>query len=174
MKKIIIALAAVAMTFCMNAASVSWNVTGSADTIGSTVYLLTSISDSYASVAELAANALSSAEIKKISARVTGTGDKLASGDSVTKTANYFFAIVSGAEATSFTYVEATGMASKVYDPNAQESSPGAYASITAANILAGTSKSFVGTPSPAAPEPTSGLLLLVGMAGLALRRKQK
>ena len=29
-------------------------------------------------------------------------------------------------------------------------------------------------TPTPTIPEPTSGLLLLVGVAGLALRRKQK
>lgn len=42
-------------------------------------------------------------------------------------------------------------------------------------NVIAGadTSYSTAGWYSTAVPEPTSGLLLLLGMAGLALRRKQ-
>ena len=36
-----------------------------------------------------------------------------------------------------------------------------------------GTATSWTAVPSESVPEPTSGLLLLLGMAGLALRRKQ-
>lgn len=45
---------------------------------------------------------------------------------------------------------------------------PGTFSTTTTA-LLAGQSGSF-----SSVPEPTSGLLLLVGMAGLALRHKQK
>jgi hypothetical protein len=40
--------------------------------------------------------------------------------------------------------------------------------SVSAANMLAGTSANF-----QSVPEPTSGLLMLLGIAGLALKRKR-
>lgn len=171
MKKIVMMLALVAAVISAKAASVDWAVTGAAAQKGYTVYLLASAPGDYASVSELAAAAVGSAEIKA-SGRVFTTGDQRSFGESVTKTADYYYAIVSGADATSFNYVEASGLAAKVYDPNNQESSPGKFNSITAAQIAAGTKADFGGGGD--VPEPTSGLLLLVGGAMLALRRKQK
>ena len=79
-----------------------------------------------------------------------------------------YYVIVSASDATSYTYYKAD-MSAKVYDPNNQESSPGAFNSVSAATILSsGTSANFA-----AVPEPTSGLLMLLGVAGLALRRRR-
>lgn len=171
MKKLVMMLALTLAVFSAKAAYVNWSVTAAAAQNGYTVYLLASAPAEYADVGELAAAAVGSATIVK-SGRSYGTGDQLSIGDGVTKTADYYYAIVSGADATSFNYVAASGLAGKVYDPNAQETSPGAFNTITAAQIAAGTKADFGGGGD--VPEPTSGLLLLVGGAMLALRRKQK
>ncbi len=158
------------------AASVDWAVTGTAAQKGYTVYLLASAPGDYADVGALASAAVGSATINQVG-RLYWTGDQQVVGDAVTKDAAYYFAIVSGADTTSFNYIEATGMGNLVYYPNNQESSPGTFNTLSAANILAGTSKNFGGgsvTPSEPIPEPTSGLLLVVGGVLLALRRRQK
>lgn len=167
MKKLIIATIAIVASIMANAASVDWRVTGDNATKGYMVYVLTSVAESYDSVTDIAKASVGSGTIATVG-RSTYAGGT-AAGDAVTKTATYYYAIVSGEDATSFNYVEASGMAAKVYDPAAQESSSGAFSTISAANILAGA-QGTIGS----VPEPTSGLLLLLGMAGLALRRKQK
>ena len=166
MKKIMMALALVAAVVSAEAASVDWKVAGTADQENYTVYLMTSIGE-YSSVTELAAAAVGSDVIAKHSRSYYASATS--ANAEITKEGTYYFAIVSGEGATTFNYVEATGLAASVYDPNAQETSPGAFSTISAANILSGTQGSF-----GSVPEPTSGLLLLLGMAGLALRRKQK
>ena len=169
MKKLITLCAVVCAVIFAKAACVDWAVTGAAAQENYTVYLLTSISESYESVEAIAAASVGSAVIAK-SGRSYSTGAQNAVGASITKDADFYFAIVSGADATQFNYVSASALANSVYDPDNQESTPGTFSSIKAADILGGTQ----GTIGQAVPEPTSGLLLLVGMAGLALRRKQK
>lgn len=172
MKKVLIAVAALAMVFGVNAASVDWQVTGTAATENYIVYLVSSVATSYSTVADIATSAIDSATIAKkgTGTRATyTTGTKNSTNEKLSKTGDYYYVIVSGEDATTFNYVEAAGLASKVYDTSAQESSPGTFNTINAAGILAGSSGTI-----GSVPEPTSGLLLLVGMAGLALRRKQK
>ena len=169
MKKLVMVLALVVAVVSAKAAYVDWAVSGAAAQENYTVYLLASSPAEYADVGELAAAAVGSATILK-SGRSYTTGAQQSSGATVTKDAVYYYAIVSGPDATSFNYVEATGLASKVYDPSAQESSPGGFNSISAAQIAAGTKVDFGGGD---VPEPTSGLLLLVGGAMLALRRRR-
>ena len=174
MKKLVMMLALVAAVISAKAASVDWKVTGAAAQENYTVYLLASDPGNIASLDDLQAAAVGSAVIAKkgSGSRATyGTGDQTSAGANVTKSGTYYYAIVSGSDATSFNYVGATQMANSVYDPNNQETSPGVYGNLSAAQIAAGTSKSFGGGD---VPEPTTGLLLLVGGAMLALRRKQK
>ena len=169
MKKLVMMLALALAVVSAKAAVVDWSVAGAAAQDGYMVYLLATTPGSYADVSELAAAAVGSAKVAK-SGRVYTTGAQQASGDTITKDGTYYFAIVSSADAASFNYVEATGLAGKVYDPVAQESSPGNFSSISAAQIAAGTKVDFGGGD---VPEPTSGLLLLVGGAMLALRRRR-
>ena len=171
MKKLVMMLVLVAAVVSAKAAVVDWTVSGAAAQENYTVYLLATAPGDYANVSELAAAAVGSAKIVK-SGRSYTTGVQESESASITKDATFYYAIVSSDSATSFSYVEVAGMASKVFDPAAQESSPGNFNTVSAANILAGTSKSFGGGGD--VPEPTSGLLLLVGGAMLALRRKQK
>ena len=180
MKKMVVVLALLAAVCSAKAAMVDWSVSATADDVGKTVYLLTSIGD-FADSSALASAAVDSAAVASAGRGKYSTPIKTAQGDAVTATANYYYAII-GADGNSFNYVAADGIGAKVYDPNAQETSKGTYNAVSYSAIAAGTSKTFGGTPTPPpgpgpdgdVPEPTSGLLLLVGGAMLALRRKQK
>ena len=168
MKKLTLMIGVVALAIGVQAASVDWQITGTAATVNYNVYLLTSIADSYESVADIANAALISGTIAKSGRNYIAGGT--AASDAITKDSmkEVYWVIVDGSGSpTTYNYVK-TDMSSFVYDPNNQESSPGNFSSVTAANMLAGSSGSF-----GAAPEPTSGLLMLLGMAGLALKRKR-
>ena len=82
------------------------------------------------------------------------------------------FAVVMNAEApadgVSYKYIT-EDVSAMLYTPPA--GAPGTFASTLA---TAGTTGTMSGGDAPGVPEPTSGLLLLVGGAMLALRRKQK
>lgn len=165
MKKILIAFAAVALALTTKAAVVSWNVSGTVAEDGCTVLLLLSEpSSSYDSVDALKAAAVGQATISKVG-RVYTTGDQQASGADVTASSSFYYAIIANGAADSFSYVEATGMGAAVFEPPASGTT---FSSISAANILSGTSGKIGGN----VPEPTTGLLVLLGMAGLALKRK--
>ncbi len=64
----------------------------------------------------------------------------------------------------TYTYISKS-LADYVYDINKQESSKG-FSTTQIAEITNGTTASFV-------PEPTSGLMMILGVASLALRRKR-
>lgn len=168
MKKIMIAAAIFACAMISNAASVTWKYTGTADDVGYTVYLFTAdVSNQYDTFADLVNGAVSSATVasKKVGPKTTYvTPDTVAAADSITKTGSLYAVLVSGDSATSYKYATLDA-ASLVYDPNNQETSPGTFA-MTAASF---TSSGTIG----AVPEPTSGLLMLLGVAGLALRRRR-
>ena len=168
MRKLFV-LAALALACAgANAAAVDWKVTGTVDNVGNKVYLVGALSDSWTSVADIAAAAAAfgtkdtSGEIAK-NGRAYSVGSKTLISDSVTKTSgDVYFIIVSGDDATSYNYVK-VDLKGLAYEGS--DSSPGSYNTTTDA-LHAGTSVAFV-------PEPTSGLLMLVGLAGLALRRRR-
>ena len=168
MKKLIIAMVVLAAIVSAKAASIDWKVTGTAATKGYTVYLLTSLADSYESVSALASAAVGSGEIIQDGRSYYAGGT--AANDAITSTSmkNAYYVIVAGNDAANYTYYK-TDMSALVYDPANQESSSGTFNSVSAATILqSGTSADF-----GAVPEPTSGLLMLLGVAGLALRRRR-
>ena len=65
MKKLTLMIGAIALAMGVQAAAVDWKVSGTAATENYNVYLLTSIADSYESVADIANAALISGTIAK-------------------------------------------------------------------------------------------------------------
>lgn len=170
MKKLFVFFAFALACVGANAASVDWAVKGSVDTNGNKIYIVGALSDAWTSVADIAADAAAfgregtSGTIKN-AGRIYSTGDITINSDNITKTSgDVYFIIVSGDDATSYTYVK-VDLSGLAYEGS--DSSPGSYDTTTDA-LLAGTTGSFAGVP-----EPTSAMLMLVGLSGLALRRRR-
>lgn len=171
MKKITIAAMSMCVAVMSQAASVDWQYTDnseSGDQVGYTVYAIAgAIQDNWKSAAEIKSAAMAGgvATIEDQGRAGYGTDLMTAASDSLTKEGGYFLVVVNASE-DKFGIIE--GNANMIYDPSKQESSTGAY---QVADVA--TTSSFSGEPGPI-PEPTSGLLMLLGVAGLALRRKQQ
>ena len=170
MKKLMTLAAVACATLFANAASVDWSITGSAATVDYKIYIVGTISDAWTSVADLATAAseygtVGTSGVIVKQGRAYGVAGSLAS-DNISKTsADVFFVIVSGDDASDYCYVKAD-LSAYVYEGS--DSSPGKYLT-TADALLAGDRGSF-----QSIPEPTGAMLVLLGVAGLALRRKQK
>ena len=173
MKKIMIAVAAMAMAVAANAASVNWQVTGSASQVGYTAYVMTGdVVSSWESLADIQAAAVDSGAIAKINARnygVSGTADAAA----LTKSSNFYYIIVN-ADASQYAVSGAFAGADYVYDTTATppESAPTTPPTFAAKDAVFGD-WAKADTPTTDVPEPTSGLLLLVGAAAMAFRRRR-
>ena len=168
MKKLFVFFALALACAGANAASVDWQISGNAANVGNKVFLVGALSDAWTSVADIAAasgafgSEGTSGTIEK-HGRVYYANGTLAS-DSVTKTSgDVYVIIVSGDDAKSYTYNKFDW---KGFAYEGSDSSPGRYNYAANDLISGGTTVEFV-------PEPTSGLLMLVGLAGLALRRRR-
>ena len=188
MKKLMIALAAVAVAAVTQAASVDWSVanngwvldSGSKAASGFTVYLIngsTSL-ETIAAAIDSTTGAFDadqtwvygSAATDNSKGRVsltTTTTDKLTRG------AEYDFSVLmidAGAEGGPKYMVSATSA------QNAYLSGTDEALSVTFGTALLGANAQTAASAAngwAAVPEPTSGLLMLLGMAGLALRRRR-
>lgn len=176
MKKLMIVAAAALCSAFAQAASVNWQVTnGTADQAGYSVYMVAAISDAWTGEADLAKDATAlgtgtSGTIKQSGRNymITPTG---AAGEGITADASLYLVLLKSADAKDYTYISMGDISSYVYEPPA--SSPGTFGTTSAA-LLAGNTGSFSSGSTPSdVPEPTSGLLMILGMAGLALRRKR-
>ena len=170
MKKIIV-LAAVAMAALFSqAAQLDWKYGATKDDVGKTVYLLVgeTAQTTWESVDAVMDAATDSATVKKSGTKYTASSSK--TSDSYSKSGTSVYYVIVSADGSSYDVTSVSDMTASVYDPNAQESSPGQNTSLSSASITS-SGNSFGGGD---VPEPTSGLLLLVGGAMLALRRKQK
>ncbi len=180
MKKLIMFAAVAALTCVGQAASVDWNVlvAGQGATwSGNSAYVMAFNGSDYAAVVklltvdgsdnmatDLGAYALSGGG-KSQFAVSNNRGSAKASGQSAGVTGDTMFFVVftdgSMDAGSAISYTSATDISA--YDYEAGSPSPGTFAINSFAN-----SGTIAGVP-----EPTSGLLMLVGLAGLALRRKR-
>ena len=169
MKKLFVFFALALACAGANAASVDWAVKGTVDNVGNKVFLVGTLSDAWTSVADIAAASAAfgsegtSGTIAK-AGRIYTTGDITLASDRVPKTSgDVYVIIVAGDDAKSYTYNKADW---KGFAYEGVETPSGKYNANAADLISGGTTVEFV-------PEPTSGLLMLVGLAGLALRRRR-
>ena len=185
MKKLIIVVAAVAMGIAANAASFTWKATSGylydgADTpekiTSGTAYLLFASaltqSDLVTAFAADAATAASTVSTKAVSTGTIGSNARIAetafTADVTTDQTAYFVVFngdnmyVSGETTAAYTAVGEENIAF------------GSMSSSSKLKFDVADGYSAAGWYGAAAvPEPTSGLLLLLGVAGLALKRKR-
>ncbi len=175
MKKLIIAVAAVAMSIAANAAALNWSTWGyindgeaASDWIDGGQAYLVMVTDT-ANFAVADDLTVTGGEIVDSAALGGGTVFGVWQGtDSLVDGTTYKFAVIATTDGagsdvpTSGTYgVDDNGGA--LYSVTWNASTGGAFEA---------THEGFAMNTS-VAPEPTSGLLLLLGMAGLALKRKR-
>jgi uncharacterized membrane protein YjjB (DUF3815 family) len=172
MKKIMIAAVAMAMAVVANAASVNWKVGGSSAQIGYTAYLMAGdVVSSWESAADVQAAAIASGAIAKSGREYMAKGT--ATDAALTKSSNFYYIIVN-ADASQYAVSGAFAGSAYAYDTTATppETAPSAVPQFDASSATFSDWAKADG-PSGDVPEPTSGLLLLVGAAGLALRRRR-
>ena len=186
MKKIMIALAIAAFAVVSQGASVKWSGSNvfagnTTDKYSGTAYLFDSAVTSQQALFDAFAAAVAADTTFDIASMAIDSQTVSASGAISAKTSTYgdpttqysfYFAIVDGDNMylsnvkTITTSASATTSTSVTFGSQ-NSSSAGTFSSVAAAEGFQGAGY------WSAAPEPTSGLLLLLGMAGLALRRKQ-
>lgn len=182
MKKMIVALAAVALAACANAATFSWaTYTGqyvyqagtSLKLSGATAYLFdTSTITQELLISGILDNGKSLTSYDSLSFNTTSTSGVLAKKEfTADDSVNLYFAIMDGDNLFVSSVVPGTG---SDVGTTALTFKGISTASKAEAIEWAGAS-SFAGAGwyTQSVPEPTSGLLMLLGMAGLALRRRR-
>ena len=178
MKKLLIAFAAVASALVVNAAACTWSTTGTiykptdstAAVAGFTAYLFDTTTVSQAALVTALRGGGSVTDYSAMSTYTTPTAAKVASTSFTQdsgKSIEAYFAIVqddyvyisnSKSAATAdvgtatFAFLSQSSNSAKVFNSTTAYSSAGWYQTV---------------------PEPTSGLLMLLGVAGLALKRKR-
>lgn len=186
MNKLMTLIVAVAVATVTQAATFSWELTGAGDYMGKNVYsfnasdratvidALTAGGDGIADkIDNLKSGGPAQAAGRSGKEKVNGIGNVADAKDSYSA----FFIVFDNAIADGNTYSISDNI-----DVTANVSQPGsggkAAYSVAATSVFKTTGQMIGGaTPPPGpggVPEPTSGLLLALGGAALALRRKQK
>ena len=180
MKKLIMLAAGVALAFAGQAASVDWSMAVSgkgADWSGANAYVMAFNGSDYSAViklltvdgsdnmaTDLGAYALKQGSTSQFSiSNNRGSAKASASSSGVSGDTMFWVVFTEGSmdAGKSIAYTAATDISA--YDYEAGSPSPATFSLTSVANT---------GTIADV-PEPTSGLLMLIGMAGLALRRKR-
>ena len=165
MKKLMIMLGALAIAMGVQAASVSWKVSGASDWKSGTVYAITGYSSAdviayfESTTASDWAKAVDGAANNTITSRGAATGLSADVGSSIV-----FAFVSSDGIAAGNTWAVSTDVSTSGYTYTPPATKPG--------DLTFSYDAAKTGTFT-AVPEPTSGLLLLLGMAGLALKRKR-
>ncbi len=174
MKKLLMLLAAAMLTCVAQAAYVDWSA-GSLSAYKNQAYYLfdaaksADVLSALAAVDETTATTLSGMALK--SGNVSSKGKITADGVNIGSATSIFALVLEGEIGDGVGYKTITeNVSALAYNPPA--TSPGSFASQLSASGTTGTMSAAGGGGD--VPEPTSGLLLLVGGAMLALRRKQK
>lgn len=184
MKKLMIALAAVAMAACANAAAWSWSSStaavtpgGSTALSGADIYLFfgyASSSDANTAKGALLASLREGNAISGYSqsATLNSSGVLEETAFTADKGKLYAFAVILAEDAEGNSYMFQTANKNATGADVGTAMLPFDISSTTLKGLdVTGTGAGWYQTA--AVPEPTSGLLVLLGLAGLALKRKR-
>ena len=174
MKKLVVVTLVLAMAVVANASSVAWKFSTSSTYKDYTVYICSELaSGGFKDVADIQSHLLGT---EGNSGTITGSRTYLAQGAAgglsanPGDTVNFYYVIVNPNDATGYWTLASSGEAYTTSSTHTDSAIPA-----SDANALLATTKTAWATGGGGdVPEPTSGLLLLVGGAMLALRRKQK
>ena len=179
MKKLMIALAAVAMAAGVQAANVNWRIAVNSAEVGNNMYVvlasdLTGKDLSKLTAADVTGNALDwygsskyydASPIKEQSGRGTTTYTQTSDASLTASDASvYLIAVTAAGDKYAIVGDSPYDVSGKLYNDGGI--SPGNFSVNAYSSAL--TYTAFAGD----VPEPTSAMLLLLGMAGLALKRK--
>ena len=199
MKKVIMFTTVLGAALAINAASLDWTYAATKSDVGQTVYVLlgSEAKQDWADAAAVKNAAVSSDAVAKRGVKYTASGSF--TSDKVTKTSADVYYVIISADESSYAVTSVASMTDSVYGTTAQESTPGANSSLSSSSITKsgiawgtgggdnppgpddppGPGPDDPPTPGPGpggdgdVPEPTSGLLLMIGGAALALRRRR-
>lgn len=177
MKKLLIAVVAIVVGVAVQAASVDWAFTETANNSSSpldvssyTAYLFTqSAWETFTALSETeqtAANFTGWTDSAAITKSAQGTSRTKFSTGTVTSTGNSgnYYIVLSNGEG----FVASSMLAATSYtDPTMSHDAASWTISVAATPLSPASMTTF------SVPEPTSGLLMLIGVAGLALRRRR-
>ena len=183
MRKLIVGVLGVAFAIAANAASVNWSMSngvlspspdGSASSGRASYYTMLIFTDSQAdavSTAIAAGNFTSLSTLAVSSSQAAKSGAFSGTVTGLTASSATLFAVVFDTYSTTETIADAgyyykTGtITQSTFDPTSSDPATEA--------VFTSTQMTGTWTSTAAVPEPTSGLLMLLGMAGLALKRKR-
>jgi hypothetical protein len=189
MKKLMMMLATVAIAAISQAAVVNWNSGALTDSTGAAIkskdvitgYLYALTASDYATYAAMDAATLSKTVGAAFEAKTLGTAEATA-GNAYTSRAGATLALAGtssyNAGDTAYGLILYVDAANKKYMANVADFQFASAQNGTVGNLALNLGGDDGTTPTSwqaasAVPEPTSGLLLLLGVAGLALRRRR-
>ena len=174
MKKLMLTLAAIATATVVNAAACSWSGAGITLQTGdvATQYTMYLLDASVTSASDMATY-LSAGDTSKLAAATVETTTGIAVGTTAARWNKAGFGdFTAGNDYTFYTVILNNAVAdANAYMITAEKTSTAPDSGSLA--MAFGTQASNTWNEMASVPEPTSGLLLLLGVAGLALKRKR-
>ena len=173
MKNLMLTLAAIATATVVNAAACSWSGAGITLQTGdvATQYTMYLLDASVTSASDMATY-LSAGDTSKLAAATVQTTTGIAVGTTAARWNSSFGNYSAGENYTYYTVIFDNAIdAADAYMITTEKT-----ASVPSSGSMMmafGTQASNTWNTMAAVPEPTSGLLMLVGLAGLALRRRR-